>query len=85
MSDRPQKPSPATLGNLKDQELDVLAWCNACGHNAVLALGPLVDRLGRDHPVPDVRQVMRCSECGSREVDTRPAWQTPGGASRYPD
>ena len=41
MSSRSQKPAPATLGDLKDQEVDVLARCNSCGHNAVLALGVL--------------------------------------------
>ena len=46
MSSRSQKPAPATLGHLKDQDVDVLARCNSCGHNAVLALGVLLTKLG---------------------------------------
>ena len=50
MSSRSRKPAPATLGHLKDQDVDVLARCNSCGHNAVLALGMLLTRLGPEVP-----------------------------------
>ena len=85
MSSRLQKPAPATLGHLKDQDVDVLARCNSCGHNAVLELGVLLTKLGAGYPVPAVRKAVRCSLCGSRDVETRPHWPTMGVVSRYPD
>ena len=82
MSSRSQKPAPANLGNLEDQDVDVLARCNSCGHNAVLALGALLTKLGAEFPVPAVSKAVRCSVCGSRDVETRPNWPT---TARYPD
>ena len=34
MSSRSRKPAPATLGHLKDQDVDVLTRRNSCGDNA---------------------------------------------------
>ncbi len=64
---------PVTLGDLADQDMDVWAWCNGCFKNGTRETGPLIARLGRDYPVPDVGARMRCS-CGSRDIDTRPNW-----------
>ena len=68
MPKRSLKPTPATLRHLTDQKLDVLAWCNSCDQNAVLALGVLLTKLGAEYPVPAVSRAVRCSECGSKEV-----------------
>ena len=84
MSRRSRKPAPATLEHLREQTVDVLAWCNACGHNAVVPLRALIIKLGPRYPVPEVKRVVRCSACGSKDVETRPHWPAVGVISRYP-
>ena len=67
------RPAPATLGNLADQDMDVWAWCNGCFKYGAVATDGLIARLGRGFPVPDVGARMRCS-CGGRDIETRPNW-----------
>jgi hypothetical protein len=64
----------ATLGELAADGLGVFCWCNRCGHNAVLAIGRLVDELGHAFPVPEVGGRLRCTGCGGKDIATRPAW-----------
>ncbi|MDZ7711599.1 MAG: hypothetical protein U5L06_00055 [Rhodovibrio sp.] len=64
----------ATLGELAADGLGVFCWCNRCGHNAVLAIGRLVDELGHNFPVPEVGGRLRCTGCGGKDIATRPAW-----------
>ena len=49
----------------------VLAWCEACGQHAVLN----ADHLPADLPVPDVALRLKCSRCGSKDIETRPEWR----------
>ena len=67
------RPGPVTLGGPADQGMDVWAWCNRCFKNGARETGPLIVRLGRSYPVPDVGARMRCS-CGGRDIETRPNW-----------
>lgn len=52
--------SPATLGDLAAEELQVFCWCHRCGHNAELETAPLIARLGPMFPVPELGGRMRC-------------------------
>ncbi len=74
---------PVTLGDLASRELDVWVWCNGCYHHAVLPIAPLVARLGRNHPVPAVKDRARCGRCGSKDVETRPRWPAMGVVTRH--
>jgi hypothetical protein len=65
-----------TLGDLMNQALDVFCWCNRCGHNAVLEARLLVAQMGAAQAVPEIGARLRCSGCASKDVATRPAWQT---------
>jgi hypothetical protein len=41
------------------------------GHHAVLN----ADHLPDDLPVPDVALRLKCSRCGSKDIETRPEWR----------
>jgi hypothetical protein len=43
-----------------------------CGHAADLN----VDALAETVAVPDVGRRLRCSACGGKRINTRPAWHT---------
>lgn len=64
---------PMTLGNMRSLGVRaVAATCRACGRAADV----VVDQLDRAIFVPDVGRRLRCSACGGRRVETRPAWHT---------
>ena len=72
---------PETLGGLAGKGLDVLCICSRCNRYVPLPIADLVDRLGRDMPVPDARHHMTCSKCGRRDmIETRPNWPSRGAA-----
>jgi hypothetical protein len=62
----------------------VLLDCIACGHHAELPLSSLVARFGADYGVRAIALHCRCSRCGSRNVESRPAWpsRAPGVRGR---
>ena len=57
-------------------KVEVMCWCNRCSHRAETPAGVLVAQLGPDFPVPEIGTRMRCGACGSKDVATRPAWQS---------
>ena len=73
----------ATLGEIEAQDVAVLCWCNRCGHNAVLATKPLIATLGPDFPVPEAGARLRCPQCRSKDLATRPAWPNLGQVARH--
>ena len=40
--------------------------CDLCGHNSLLAVQLLIDRLGRETNVHDAVKRLRCSSCGAK-------------------
>jgi hypothetical protein len=83
LSSQERRHRPITLGALADRAVDVFCWCNRCGHNATVAIGPLLRQLGPAMPVPEVGTRMRCTGCGSKDVATRPAWPSMGQITRH--
>lgn len=62
-----------TLANMRENGVHaVTATCEACSHKADV----VVDRLPDDVFVPDVAKRLRCSQCGSNRINSRPAWHT---------
>ena len=53
----------------------VIGYCGQCGHSAAVNL----ERLEPELPVPELRQRLRCGECGGRAVEIRIAYITTGG------
>ena len=69
-----EKPEPPmTLANMCINGVHaVIATCQTCEHRAdvnVDALAPIIF-------VPKIGRRLRCSQCGVKRIDTRPAWHT---------
>ena len=62
---------PMTLANMRANGVRaVIATCEACGHKADVH----VDALPEIIPVPEAGRRLRCGQCGSKQINTRPAW-----------
>jgi hypothetical protein len=62
-----------SLANMRGNGVHaVIATCQSCGHGADVN----VDALPESIAVPQVGQRLRCSQCGGRKIETRPAWHT---------
>ncbi|UEM19004.1 hypothetical protein JL100_018125 [Skermanella mucosa] len=62
---------------------DLLAVCRDCHNTAYLPVETVIQRLGPDRLVPQVKA--RCSICGSRDCDIRPDFSgsCPGVITRH--
>jgi DNA-directed RNA polymerase subunit RPC12/RpoP len=68
-----------TLENMRTNGVHaVTATCEACGHKADVN----VDAVPGTIVVPEARRRLRCSQCGSKRIDARPAWHTAGTPRR---
>lgn len=66
-------PPMMTLSNMRELGVRaVSATCEDCNHKADV----VVDQLDGGQFAPDVGRRMRCSACGGKRVETRPAWHT---------
>ena len=79
--ERSESRNPSTLADLDAENMGVFCWCNRCNHNAEVSTLLLIDKLGRQFPVPEIGSMMRCSVCNARDVATRPAWPSHGGGA----
>lgn len=62
---------PMSLRNMRQNHVRmVTATCEACWHKADLN----VDQLPEETYLPDVANRLVCSKCGSKRINTRPAW-----------
>jgi hypothetical protein len=75
-----RKPGPPmTLANMRQNGVRaVIATCLGCEHKADVN----VDALPETIFVPNAGRRLRCSQCGSKRIDTRPAWHTASQPSR---
>jgi hypothetical protein len=64
---------PPTLAYLAKQASGIEAECHDCRRRVVLGFERFLDRYG-DVPFPDFARLMKCSACGSRNIDARPSW-----------
>ena len=58
-------------------------FCEACAHNVERNPAELARRVGYDCPVPELKHRLRCSRCGSRRVDVRVRYASPGVVTRH--
>jgi hypothetical protein len=58
-----------TLGNAAAACVRLIVWCKACRHRVEPDLAEQARRYGADMPVPEWRERLVCSACGSRDVD----------------
>jgi hypothetical protein len=69
--------SPMTLANMRTNGVySVIASCEGCGHKADVN----VDAMAETTFVPEAGRRLRCSQCGAKQINTRPAWHTARGA-----
>ena len=75
---------PMTLDNMRAHGVrSVDATCEACKREAIIN----VDGWPDDYPVPDVGLRLVCSQCGGKDISTRPNWREharPSGTGHYP-
>jgi hypothetical protein len=64
---------PMSLANMRANGVRaVTAQCESCNHQADVN----VDELPETVFVPHVARRLRCSACGGKAINTRPAWHT---------
>ena len=69
----------ATLGTTARAHLLLRVWCNNCRRIADLDPGEQAERHGADLDLLVWRSRLRCSKCGSRNVDSIVHRGPPGG------
>ena len=60
---------PMTLGNAAAARVRLIVWCKVCGHRIEPDAAEMAQRYGADTSVPEWRERLVCSKCGSRNVD----------------
>jgi hypothetical protein len=71
-----------TLANMRINGVRALiATCEACGHKADVNVDPLPETIA----VPEAGRRLRCSQCGGKRINTRPAWHTASNRHGVPD
>jgi Zn finger protein HypA/HybF involved in hydrogenase expression len=58
-----------TLGNEAAARARLIVWCKACGHRAEPDAAGMAGRYGAETTVPEWRERLVCSKCGSRNFD----------------
>ena len=60
-----------TLGNAAAARVRLIVWCKACGRRVEPDAAEMAERYGADSAVPEWRERLVCSRCGSRNVEHR--------------
>jgi hypothetical protein len=58
-----------TLGGAAAAGVRIIVWCKACQLQIEPNPAELAERYGGGVPVPDWRDRLVCSRCGSRDID----------------
>jgi hypothetical protein len=58
-----------TLGNAAAARVRFIVWCKTCRHQGEPDPAEQAERYGAETPVPEWRERLVCSACGSRDVD----------------
>jgi hypothetical protein len=60
---------PMTLGNAAAARARLIVWCKDCRHQIEPDPSEMAQRYGAATTVPDWRERLICSRCGSRHID----------------
>ena len=60
---------PGTLGSSAAADVRLIVWCRDCRHQVQLDPAEQAQRYGAEMTVPDWRERLICSKCGSRHID----------------
>jgi hypothetical protein len=58
-----------TLGNAASARVRLIVWCKDCQHRVEPDPAAMAERYGAETTVPDWRERLVCSKCGSRDID----------------
>jgi Zn finger protein HypA/HybF involved in hydrogenase expression len=58
-----------TLGNAAAARVRLIVWCKACQHQVEPDAAEQSERYGAEMPIPEWRERLVCSKCGSRDID----------------
>ena len=58
-----------TLGGAGTAGLRIIVWCKSCSHQTEPDPAAMAARYGAETTVPDWRERLVCSKCGSRDID----------------
>jgi Zn finger protein HypA/HybF involved in hydrogenase expression len=58
-----------TLGNAAAARVRLIVWCRDCQHQIEPDPTEMAERYGTETTVPEWHERLRCSQCGSRNVD----------------
>ena len=61
---------PATLGSTAAAQMRLIVWCKDCRPQAEPDPAAMAARYGAELTVPEWRERLVCSQCGSRNVDS---------------
>ena len=60
---------PMTLDNAAAAHVRLIVWCTACQHRVEPDPTEQAERYGAETTVPEWRERLVCSKCGSRKID----------------
>ena len=69
MAGRAYSGPPATLGSTAAAQARIVVRCRDCRHQVEPDPVEQAERYGAETPVPEWRERLVCSKCGSREID----------------
>jgi Zn finger protein HypA/HybF involved in hydrogenase expression len=58
-----------TLGNAAAADVRLIVWCRDCQHQVEPDPAEMAQRYGRETTIPDWRERLVCSRCGSHDTD----------------
>ena len=58
-----------TLGKAAAPRVPLIVWCKACGRRVEPDAAEMAERYGAETTVPEWRERLVCSQCGSRDVN----------------
>jgi hypothetical protein len=58
-----------TLGNAAAAKVRLIVWCKACAHQVEPDPAEHAQRYSAEATMPDWKQRLVCSGCGSRDID----------------
>ncbi|HEY1431805.1 MAG TPA: hypothetical protein VGF39_09285 [Stellaceae bacterium] len=60
---------PATLGSTAAAQLRLIVWCKDCRHQVEPDPAEMAERYGAATTLQDWHERLRCSQCGSHNID----------------
>ena len=80
VSNSAQMSATITLKDLLYEKLDIFCWCGECCHNSVLNTRQIINKLGPNYSIPEVRRHLKCKKCNNtKDITIRPNWPTHRG------